>query len=127
MNENTRDDQTREDAMYENACRFCERIKNGAYVYSNLGIVAFPPLNPVVPGHYLIVPRIHVADALQDPGVFGDAMEFAAEVGLLRGVLAANFITSVGSAATQTVFHLHIHLVPREEGDGLLLPWSNQH
>jgi histidine triad (HIT) family protein len=37
-----------------------------------------------------------------------------------------NFITSAGKAATQSVMHLHIHIVPRQEGDGLLLPWSGQ-
>lgn len=107
-------------------CAFCERIKNGAYVYSNPSCVAFPPLNPVTPGHYLVVPRLHVADALQEPGITADTMEYAVRVAWLKGILSANFITSVGSAATQTVFHLHIHIMPREEGDGLLLPWSNQ-
>jgi histidine triad (HIT) family protein len=37
---------------------------------------------------------------------------------------AANLITSKGSAATQTVFHLHVHLVPRQVDDGLPLPWT---
>ena len=35
-------------------------------------------------------------------------------------------ITNIGPAATQSVWHLHVHVVPRTEGDGLLLPWSNQ-
>jgi diadenosine tetraphosphate (Ap4A) HIT family hydrolase len=39
---------------------------------------------------------------------------------------AANFITSAGRDATQTVFHLHIHIVPRHAGDGLALPWTGQ-
>lgn len=39
---------------------------------------------------------------------------------------AANLITSRGGAATQTVFHLHVHVVPREAGDGLALPWTPQ-
>jgi hypothetical protein len=37
-----------------------------------------------------------------------------------------NLITSVGADATQSVRHLHIHVVPRREGDGLMLPWSGQ-
>ena len=37
-----------------------------------------------------------------------------------------NVITSAGRAATQTVMHLHFHLVPREPGDGLMLPWSDK-
>ncbi|MFI0712504.1 HIT domain-containing protein [Streptomyces inhibens] len=35
-----------------------------------------------------------------------------------------NVITSRGPSATQTIRHLHIHLVPRADGDGLLLPWT---
>lgn len=41
-------------------------------------------------------------------------------------VPAANIITSRGSAATQTVYHLHLHVVPRREGDGLGLPWTDR-
>lgn len=37
-----------------------------------------------------------------------------------------NFITSSGLDATQTVFHYHMHIVPRHEGDGLRLPWTDQ-
>jgi histidine triad (HIT) family protein len=40
---------------------------------------------------------------------------------------AANLITSKGAAATQTVYHLHVHVVPRQGGDGLPLPWTPQH
>lgn len=42
------------------------------------------------------------------------------------GLESANFITSAGPAATQSVFHLHVHLVPRFEDDGLILPWTGQ-
>jgi histidine triad (HIT) family protein len=38
-----------------------------------------------------------------------------------------NIITSAGSDATQTVFHLHLHVVPRRAGDGLALPWTGDH
>ncbi len=76
------------------------------------------------PGHTLVVPRIHVADAGVDPEVTATVMRRAAE---LAGELdAANIITSRGEAATQTVFHLHVHVVPRTAGDGLTLPWSNR-
>lgn len=76
------------------------------------------------PGHTLVVPRVHVADAGVDPDVTAAVMRRAAE---LAGVVeSANIITSVGAAATQTVFHLHVHVVPRRVGDGLALPWTNQ-
>ncbi|HEY3477867.1 MAG TPA: HIT domain-containing protein, partial [Streptomyces sp.] len=72
----------------------------------------------------LVVPRVHVADAGVDPDVTAAVMRRAAE---LAGVVeSANIITSVGAAATQTVFHLHVHVVPRRVGDGLALPWTNQ-
>jgi histidine triad (HIT) family protein len=38
-----------------------------------------------------------------------------------------NLSTSKGEAATQSVFHLHVHVVPRQEGDRLPLPWTPQH
>jgi len=41
-----------------------------------------------------------------------------------RRVGPCNVITSVGREATQSVFHLHVHVVPRREGDGLALPWT---
>lgn len=76
----------------------------------------------VTDGHILIIPHVHVADAGVDPAVSGLTMACAAE---LAGELDAfNIITSKGPAATQSVFHLHIHLVPRVLGDGLLLPWT---
>ncbi|OHT47970.1 hypothetical protein BKG71_25700 [Mycobacteroides chelonae] len=43
-----------------------------------------------------------------------------------RGDIQANVITSIGPDATQTVFHTHIHVVPRRENDGLHLPWTGQ-
>ncbi|MFF0389623.1 HIT family protein [Kitasatospora sp. NPDC004615] len=83
-----------------------------------------PRSGGVNPGHLLVIPRAHVADVGADPVVSAAVMARAAE---LAAVLpAANVITSKGSAATQTVFHLHIHVVPRADGDGLPLPWTPQ-
>jgi histidine triad (HIT) family protein len=84
--------------------------------------LAIVPLDPVVPGHVLVIPKTHVADALADPGVTAGTMRRAAQ--LAHGLPCCNIITSVGAKATQTVFHLHLHIVPRRAGDGLALPWS---
>lgn len=74
------------------------------------------------PGHTLVIPRAHVADAGTNPAITATVMRHAGE---LAGELpAANIITSLGADATQTVFHLHVHVVPRTKGDGLALPWS---
>ncbi len=91
--------------------------------------MAFVPLNPVTDGHTLIVPNAHVSDASQDIWTSALTMARAAQYVVERGLYpprrACNIITSLGDAATQTVFHLHLHVVPRTAGDGLHLPWTN--
>jgi len=75
-----------------------------------------------VDGHTLVIPRLHVPDAAADPLVTAVTMARAAE--LAANLDDFNIITSKGKAATQTVFHLHLHVIPRVEGDGLALPWG---
>lgn len=84
--------------------------------------MAIVPLNPVTEGHVLVIPRWHVVDAVQEPQVTADVMRCAAEL----AERPCNIITSSGGEATQSVFHLHVHVVPRREGDGLALPWTDQ-
>lgn len=115
----------------ENRCPFCEIVAKRAPAFilgECASAVAFAPLNPVVSGHTLVVPRVHVEDAIEDPAVTADVFGAAADyVSRLRreGVhYDFNLIASTGAAATQTVKHLHVHIVPRRDGDGLLLPWS---
>lgn len=90
--------------------------------------IAIEPLNPVTIGHTLVIPVAHVADFLSDHLVAATTMARASEFAWWRtgGSSGAswNLITSQGEAATQTVMHLHIHLVPRRLNDGLRLPWS---
>lgn len=88
-------------------------------------VMAFVPLNPVTPGHVLFVPRQHITDAAADPAMAGIVATAAAEWAALRGE-PYNLITSGGAAATQTIFHYHLHYVPRADGDGLPLPWTGQ-
>ncbi|MFD5588776.1 HIT family protein [Streptomyces sp. NPDC127063] len=108
-------------------CVFCEIVAGTApatIVREWPDAMAIVPLGPVTPGHVLVIPRQHVANVGEDPAVSGAAAARAAE--LAAELPAANVITSMGSAATQTVFHLHWHVVPRAEGDGLPLPWTPQ-
>ncbi|TXJ83343.1 HIT domain-containing protein [Streptomyces lavendulae] len=83
-----------------------------------------PRSGGVHPDHVLVLPRVHVEDAGTDPEVTASVMRRAAE--LMAEHPAANLITSMGSPATQTVFRLHVHIVPRTDGDGLPLPWTPQ-
>ncbi|MFC4502701.1 MULTISPECIES: HIT family protein [Streptomyces] len=85
--------------------------------------LAVVPVRPVIAGHLLVLSRRHVTDAGADPDTAATTMRAAAE--LAAGMDACNVITSRGPAATQTVPHLHLHVVPRHEGDRLLLPWSH--
>jgi histidine triad (HIT) family protein len=93
------------------------------------GFVMFEPLDPVTPGHLLVVPRRHANDAAAGPVMAAWAMLAAALVSMqlrtLHG-LDSNIITSVGPNATQTIEHTHLHVVPRRPGDGLVLPWTGQ-
>ena len=71
-----------------------------------------------------MITRTHAPSALADPGAAGLAVRRAAEYAVGAGLESANLITSAGAAASQTVYHLHVHVVPRAEGDGLALPWT---
>ena len=111
-------------------CIFCDIVHGDApadIVARWPGAVAFHPLYPVVEGgHILVVPTVHVADALEDPTVTGMVFQRAAEIANGPGRWDCNLITSAGVAATQTVMHLHVHVVRREAGDKLNLPWTAQ-
>lgn len=105
-------------------CPFCDyagpspilaKLPGGAYVIE--------PLEPCTPGHRLVVSYRHLTDFADDIDETARVMRFAALYAQTR-LQACNLITSRGAAATQTVGHLHVHLVPRTAGDGLLLPWS---
>lgn len=84
------------------------------------------PLNPVVPGHVMVIPRVHVKDFVTSQVVTAQVMRAASDYAYDVGMTDVNLITSKGEHATQTVFHLHVHLVPRRVGDGLHLPWTGQ-
>lgn len=113
-------------------CPFCEIVHREdpdvREVYRDQHVVAFFPTQPATLGHTLIVPRQHV------PDVWSISEDLAAELGRAVVKLAAamrravapqglNVIQSNGEAATQTVFHLHVHLVPRWDGDSLGRIW----
>lgn len=111
------------------SCAFCAIVRGDApalVVAQWPDAIAIEPHHPVVAGHRLVIPVAHVRDAAEDPIVTGAVMARAAAMGDGMSLSAFNLITSKGAAATQTVFHLHVHVVPRREGDGLALPWAER-
>jgi len=111
-------------------CVFCAKLRSSkpedSYQDTEFAdVVSFEPLNPVVPGHRLFVHRKHTARASEDPMITGRVFEAAATYAT-HSPDDFNLITSDGFHATQSVYHLHIHYVPRRPGDGLHLPWTGQ-
>lgn len=105
-------------------CVFCDYDGPSIVEFLNGDAYAIQPVNPVVPGHMLVVAAQHVTDFAHVPVVSGRVMETAAKYAANHYHGDFNIITSKGAAATQTVNHLHVHIVPRHEDDGLQLPWS---
>lgn len=107
-------------------CVFCRIIAGdlpAEQVYQDTLTVAIVPLNPVTPGHVIVMPRIHVSDFTESWLSTSDAMHGAFKIARKIGG-DCNLITSKGEATTQSIGHLHVHIVPRTAGDGLKLPWS---
>ena len=113
-------------------CPFCAILHDGApatILRRGIHSLVIRPLGPVTEGHVIAIPYEHVSDAATDPHVTANTMgDLAAYAGILRsqGELGDfNIITSAGPTATQSVYHLHLHLVPRHHRDGLALPWHS--
>lgn len=113
--------------QYKDDCVFCKKLRERSVKIFPGNVAYFTPLNPVIEGHLLFIPAFHVTDFTELPNVTGRVMKAAAQYARhAGGEWDWNVITSKGSLATQTVFHLHVHLVPRVAGDGLHLPWTGQ-
>lgn len=105
---------------WEKGCVFCDLANR-----TGVDILDIEPLNPVVEGHRIVFSRHHSKDFTDDIGITMRVMQRASEIAKEMGG-DCNLITSKGKDATQSVFHLHVHIVPRKSGDNLLLPWSIQ-
>jgi histidine triad (HIT) family protein len=113
-------------------CIFCGIISGeipGQIVDQDERTVAFMDVNPATRGHTLVVPRRHARDLLEIEPADLEATIVAAQRIARRmpdrlGADGVNLLNSCGRAAWQTVFHFHIHVIPRYEGDPLRLPWT---
>jgi histidine triad (HIT) family protein len=109
-------------------CRIVARQIPASVVDEDEQTLAFMDLGQVNPGHVLVAvkrhaPDIYALDARQAAALFEAAARVARGI---RGAFAPPGLSvyqANGKAAGQTVFHLHLHLVPRYEGDGMNLSW----
>ena len=90
--------------------------------------VAFMDINPATRGHALVIPRAHAKDLLEIPAEDLQAVAAMAQKVAVRAkdVLDAdgiNLMNSCGAEAWQTLFHFHMHVIPRYADDPLSLPW----
>lgn len=113
-------------------CPFCEIVRredpDAREVYRDESVVAFFPTEPATLGHTLVIPRDHVADIWSIDRLSALALTDACLrlAGAIRRSLepdGLNIIQSNGQAATQTVAHLHVHLVPRWTNDAVGRIW----
>jgi histidine triad (HIT) family protein len=91
--------------------------------------ITFMDINPGTRGHALVIPKAHSKDLLEiDPGdlaaVSQAAQRLARRMPDALGADGVNLINSCGAAAWQTVFHFHLHVLPRYEDDTVRLPWT---
>jgi len=117
--------------MADPDCIFCKILAGeipARVVDEDERTVAFMDIAPATRGHALVIPRAHSIDLLsvgeEDlQAVILAARRLAARAKERLGADGVNLINSCGSAAWQTVFHFHVHVIPRYEGDPLRLPW----
>ncbi len=112
-------------------CLFC-KIASGEIPATRVAederTVTFMDINPATRGHVLVVPREHARDLLaiapEDLAAVTQAGQRIASVMPDRlGADGVNLLNSCGRAAWQTVFHFHLHVIPRYDADPLRLPW----
>lgn len=110
-------------------CVFCDQSKIQAanitkHRLKGFDFLSFTPLNPITQGHLIVIPVIHVDDASSEPVITGATFELAAMIAGDMGYEDYNLIINKGAHADQTVFHLHVHIVPRFKNDNTITIWN---
>jgi len=111
-------------------CIFCEVVHGAgeaSFCYEDEHAIAFMDIQPVNPGHLLVVPREHFESLNDVPHalamhLFDVALRLGPVVRRLAGSSDLNVVVNSGEAAGQNVFHYHVHVIPRRAGDGFDVP-----
>jgi histidine triad (HIT) family protein len=122
-------------ATRDSDCLFCSIVAGDApasRIHEDEHTLAFMDINPATWGHALVVPKAHAADLLDiDPGDLAACAATAQRIASRAidglGADGVNLLQCTGADAWQTVFHFHLHVVPRHANDAardaLQLPW----
>jgi histidine triad (HIT) family protein len=117
--------------MSDPDCIFCKIVAGdlpATVIDEDERTIAFMDINPATRGHALVVPREHARNLLEVDdadlaATFAAARRLAAKISDRLEPAGVNLLNSCGSAAWQTVFHFHVHVIPRYDNDPLRLPW----
>lgn len=118
--------------MVDKDCIFC-KIANGeipsSTVYEDRNFRAILDLNPASKGHTLILPKEHFKDVCElDEAVAADVLPLAGKIGAAMkkklGCAGFNVVQNNGEAAGQTVFHFHVHVIPRYGSGPSMVTWE---
>lgn len=108
-------------------CIFCKIVKKQApasIIYEDTSVMAFLDLRPLSMGHSLVIPKEHYVDIFDTPtqeigGIHKVAKQIALAVKEATNADGISIIQQNGRAAGQDIFHLHVHVVPRFNGQKL--------
>ena len=113
-------------------CLFCKIIAGeipSTKVYEDDTVYVFKDINPITPVHYLLIPKQHICCAAkitpENSAVVAHIYEVAAKIAADQGLTDGyRIVTNCGENAGQTVFHFHIHLIPRNNEDHVGVTWT---
>mgnify|MGYP002528781642 CR=1 FL=1 len=120
------------DANLDGDCIFCKIIRGEIPCFKVLEDaqgLAFMDVNPIAPGHVLVIPKHHSKDILVTPPdwvgkTFAGAGRAAQAVQKTLAPDGINILQANGPGAKQSVFHMHVHVIPRGMDDGLTMNWE---
>ena len=118
--------------MKDDNCIFCKIAAGeipGATLYEDDDFRVILDIGPASKGHALVLPKNHYRDLLDIPEgdlkkAFYLTKRVAARIKEETNCDGINIVQNNGLAAGQTVFHFHIHIIPRYEGDGAMVGWT---
>ncbi|HIC28337.1 MAG TPA: HIT family protein [Rhodospirillales bacterium] len=120
------------EAHLDDDCIFCKIIRGEIpcfKVLEDADVLALMDVNPIAPGHVLVIPKHHAKDILETPldcvgKAFAGAGRAARAVQKTLAPDGINILQANGPGAKQSVFHLHVHVIPRGMDDGLSMNWE---